>query len=120
MKNLLTAAAILALTSTLCAAPEKPQYTIKDVMKAIHKGDTSLGKKVAQGQGTKEDFAKMVSYYKSLPLNEPPRGDKASWSAKAAALLHAAEGLHKGEATALESYKKASNCKACHSQHKPE
>jgi hypothetical protein len=101
-------------------AEEKPKYTVKEVMKALHKGDDAIAKKVTKGEGTHEDFAKLVEYYKSLPLNEAPKGDAASWKEKTTALLKAAQALHEGKAGALEQYKAAVNCKACHSVHKPD
>jgi hypothetical protein len=102
------------------AAEAKAKYTIKEVMKATNKGDTSIGKRVAQGMGTAEDFAKLVEYYSALPHCTPEKGDKASWDAKSAALLKAAQALKAGEPNALANYKKAANCKACHSAHKPD
>ena len=101
-------------------AEDKPKYTVKEVMKALHKGDDALAKKVTKGQGTHEDFAKLVEYYKSLPLNEAPKGDAASWKEKTAALLKSAQALHEGKVGALDQYKAAVNCKACHSVHKPD
>jgi hypothetical protein len=103
----------------LRAEQAKPKYTIKEVMKTLHKGDDSIGKKVSQGHGTKADFDKMVEYYAALPQNEPPRGPQDSWMAKTSALLASAKALQAGKPDALEQYKKASNCKACHSEHKP-
>ena len=87
-------------------------------MKALHKGDDAVGKRTTKGQGTKEDFKKMLEYYPSLGLNKPDKGDAASWKAKTTALLDAAKALDKGEPGALEAYKKAVNCKACHKEHK--
>jgi hypothetical protein len=112
--------AALALGAPLLqgAADTKPQFTTKEVMKALHKGKENVGKKVITGQGTKEDFAKLAAYYKSLPLNTPPKGDKTSWNTKTTALLTSAKALEAGSPGALESYKKAVNCKACHSEHR--
>lgn len=110
----------VAATHFTDAAETKPKYTIKEVMKATNKGDASIGKRVAQGMGTAEDFARLVEYYASLPLCTPEKGDKASWEAKSAALLKAAQALKPGDAESLAAYKKAANCKACHSAHKPD
>ena len=99
-------------------ATEKPKYTTAEIMKALHKGNDSLGKKVQNGQGTKEDFAKLVEYYLSLPLNEPPEGNAASWKEKSTVLLDAAKALNDGKEGALAQYKKAVNCKACHDVHR--
>src|SRR6478736_900962 len=100
------------------AVTEKPKYTTAEIMKALHKGNDSLGKKVQNGQGTKEDFAKLVEYYLSLPLNEPPEGDAASWKEKSTAVLEAAKALNDGKEGAVAQYKKVINCKACHDVHR--
>jgi hypothetical protein len=124
MKNhfliLSSAVALAALTFYVNAADKKPKYTTEQVMEALHKGDDNVGKRILKGEGSKEDLAKLVEYYPSLPLNEPAKGDKASWEAKTTALLKAAKALHAGEAGALEQYKQAVNCKACHNAHRPE
>lgn len=104
----------------LLRAEDKPKYTIEEVMKTLHKGEDSLGNKVSRGKGTKEDFDKLVEYYRSLPLNLPPQGDLESWKAKTTALLDAAKALQTGQEGALAKYNKAVNCKACHSIHRPE
>ena len=116
------AALILAgLTFTpLALAAGKPKYTIKEVMKEIHKGDDNIGKRASKGLASKEDINKMVEYYASLPLNDPPRGDKQSWQEKTMALVKASQELKAGAPNALDHYKAAANCKACHQLHKPE
>ena len=108
---------LFTLTPAVSAAPDKPKYSIEEVMKALHKGDDAVGKRVTKGQGTKEDYKKMLEYYPSLGLNKPDKGDAASWTAKTTALLNAAKALDKGEPGALEAYKKAVTCKACHKEH---
>jgi cytochrome c553 len=121
MQTRLIATAVLltvAFTPLLLAAG-KPKYTIKEVMKEIHKGDDNIGKRAVKGQASKDDINKMVEYYTSLPLNDPPRGDKESWLAKTTALVKASQELKAGSAGAVEHYKQAANCKACHEAHKP-
>jgi hypothetical protein len=110
----------VALPLALAAAEPKPAYTTKEIMKALHKGEDNTAKRVLQGRGTAEDLAALVKYYESLPLNEPPQGDKASWDEKSKAVLAAAKALKAGEAGAADRFKQAVNCKACHSVHKPE
>ena len=110
----------LAATPALHAVDAEPKYSTKDIMKALNKGDENVGKKVTRGQGTAEDFAKLVDYYSALPANKPPRGDQSSWDAKTAALVKASKSLKAGEPGALAAYKAAANCKACHTEHKPE
>jgi hypothetical protein len=104
----------------LWAADTKPKYTIKEVMKATHKGDDAVSKRVASGKGTKDDFILLVEYYESLPLCTPTKGDKADWDKKANALLKSAKAMKAGEPDAMAQYKQASNCKACHSLYKPD
>jgi hypothetical protein len=126
MKSTVIFAALVAGLFTLVAtqlaraAEAKAKYTIKEVMKATQKGDDAIGKRVAKGQGTQEDFAKLVEYFESLPLCSPEKGDQASWNAKATALVKSARALKAGEPNALAAYKQAANCKACHSVHKPD
>jgi hypothetical protein len=124
MKNqflvLSSALALAAVTVIVNAADKKPKYTTEEVMEALHKGDVNVGKRVLKGEGTKDDFAKLVEYYESLPLNTPEKGEKTSWETKTTALLKSAKALKAGEAGAFEKYKEAVNCKACHTAHRPE
>ena len=99
-------------------AAEQPKYTTKEVMKAIYKGKESLHKKIADGGGAPEDFAKLVEYLPSLQLNDPPLGDKQEWDARVKKLLAAAKDLKAGKPGALDAYKGAANCKECHTAHK--
>ena len=102
------------------SAANKPKYTIKEVMKEIHKGDDNIGKRAIKGQASKEDITKMVEYYASLPLNDPPRGDKADWLERTTAMVKASQDLKKGAVGAIEHYKQVTDCKGCHQLHKPE
>src|SRR4051812_30054096 len=106
------AALAIATAPIISAIEAKPKYTTKEVMKALHKGEVNVAKRVLKGQGTKADFAQLVTYYQSLPLNAPPRGDKASWDAKTLALFTAAKSLYAGDPNGLSAYKQAVNCKA--------
>jgi hypothetical protein len=108
------------ITHVQAADAKKPQYTTKDIMKAVHKGDDNIGKRVSKGVASKDDIDTMVKYYESLPLNDPPRGDKAEWNAKTKKLVAAAREVKTGAPGALDHYKEAANCKACHTAHKPE
>jgi hypothetical protein len=110
----------LAFAPLAIAEAHKPKYTVKEVMQAIHKGQDNIGKRAGQGAASKEDLAKMVEYYESLPLNEPPRGEMASWKEKTGKLVAASKALKAGSPGAADLYKNAANCKACHNVHKPE
>lgn len=122
LRNKLIAGSALfcaTLMPIVLAEGQKPKYSIKEVMKEIHKGDDNIGKRALKGEASKEDIARMVEYYQSLPLNDPPRGDKASWMEKTAVLVKAGNDLKAGLPGAVDTYKNAANCKACHTAHKP-
>jgi len=113
----------LVTSISQAADASKPKYTIKEVMKELHKapqGTDPVCKKASNGAASKEEIAKLVEYYKSLPAQKPPQGDEASWKEKSTALLKAAEALHAGKPDAVKQYSAAVNCKACHSVHKPQ
>lgn len=99
------------------AADDKPEYTIKEVMKEAHKG--GLLKKVASGQGSKADAERLLVLYKALAANKPPKGPEESWKEKTTALVEAAQAAVDGDSDAAAKLKKASNCAACHKVHKP-
>ena len=110
----------LAFAPLAIAQANKPKYTVKEVMQAIHKGQDNIGKRASQGAASKDDLAKMAEYYASLPSSEPPRGQTESWKEKTGKLVTAAEALRTGKPGAADLYKNAANCKACHNVHKPE
>jgi hypothetical protein len=112
--------ALIAATFPTGQAAEEPKYTIQEVMQALHKGEVNVGKTILKGEGTAEDFKKLVPYYTSLPLQDPPKGDAKEWKERTTKLLQAAKALHEAKEGALDQYKTAVNCKACHSAHKPD
>lgn len=110
-------AAVVAGCSTLSS---KPKYTTEQIMEQGFKGKESPAARVGRGEGTAADFKLLAELTASLPLNAPPKGDAASWKEKSTALAKAGKDLAAGKAGALEAWKAASNCKACHSAHKPD
>ena len=115
----LSIAAALGLAATLAVgAADKPKKSIKDVMKEFHKGDDALCKKVAGGKASKEELKKIVAGYVDMCAGKPPKGDEKAWKEIATKLCAAAAAVEQGKPNALEDYKKAVNCKACHSAHK--
>jgi cytochrome c556 len=120
--TLLTAAVAMltlgfALNASTAADNDKPQYTIKEVMKEAHK--EGLLKKVVSGKGSEADAERLLVLYKALAANEPPKGDAESWKTKTEALVQAAQGVVDGKPGAAGQLKKAANCVACHKLHKP-
>ena len=114
------AVAVAAVVAGCSTYSSKPQYTTEQIMEQGFKGKESPAARVGRGEGTAADFQLLAELTASLPLNAPPKGDAASWKEKSSALAKAGKDLAAGKAGALEAWKAASNCKACHSAHKPD
>lgn len=121
-----TVAAGLCLSLGLArAAEEAKPKTIKDIMKIAHKDKGKETKKtlvevVQDGKADEKQLKTLVEYYKIMTELKPKKGEEASWKEKSEALLKATEALAK-EPTKKETmagFKKAINCKACHTPHK--
>lgn len=115
MRGLIAGAVcVFALALVLDSAAvggDKEKVTIKQVMKKAHsKG--GLRDKVIAGDASAEEKKELVSLYEALGRNTPPKGDEAAWKDKTKALVEAAK------ANDVAALKKASNCAACHSEHK--
>ncbi len=121
-KTILTVAgaAIVSAGFLTLHAAEKPKHSIEEIMKQGFKGKMSPASRVGKGEGTKDDFKLLAELTRDLPLNTPEMGDAASWKTKATALAAAGKALADGKPGALELWKEAANCKACHTDHKPE
>ncbi len=122
--SLLAGAALaVALFSPVTFADSKDEEIIKEVMKKYHKapqGQDNVAKKAAMGKASAEEKKELVQAYEKMAKTHPPKGDEASWKEKNTKLVAAAKALQKGEANGVELFKEASNCKACHSAHRPE
>lgn len=112
----LVAVAFIGLPA-FAADDDKPKYKTKEVMKEAFKGP--LLKKVAAGDASEEDTKKLYDMLVALSKNEAPKGDAESWKELTGALVKAGKAAVDGEADAGAMLKKSSNCKACHSKHKP-
>ncbi len=110
--------AFLVLGALMGASPSAEFKTIKDVM-ALHKGKESMFAKISDGKGSADEIKNLVAAYEALGGFKPPMGDEKSWKDKTAALLAAAKDLSDKKDGAAAALKKAGDCKACHSVHKP-
>ena len=110
-------AGALAVAFLLGAAVQDKPKSIKEVM-AQHKKDQLLDK-VKGGKGTDDDAKKLVTFYEALVTFKAPQGDEKSWKDKTEALLAAAKEVAEKKAGAADKLKTASDCKACHSVHRP-
>jgi hypothetical protein len=114
----LSVLAVAALVVLGLSATARAENSIKDVMKKAHQGKPALCAKCASGKATKEEKEELVALYEDLAKAEPPKGEKDSWKMKTEALLKAAKGMAKDDKTAIAAYKKALDCKVCHTAHK--
>jgi hypothetical protein len=118
-KFLALSLATAALTAG-CATKPKPSQSIEHIMEAGFKGKESLSAKVSKGEASAAELASMVEFTYQLTLNTPSKGDLKSWAEKTTALHAAAKSLAANQPGALDAWKAAVNCKACHSVHKPD
>ena len=98
-------------------AGSKPKYTIKQVMKKAHKD--GLMKKLAMGEGTKEDAKELLDLYEALGENKPPRGAAEDWKKMTQEMVDAAQDVVDGKEDAGHRLTKSANCMGCHRMHKP-
>lgn len=121
-KTILTVAGAALLSAGIFSlhAADKPKLTIKEIMEQGFKGKESAAARVGKGEGTKDDFKLLASLTHDLPLNSPEMGDAKSFKTKATAVAAAAKALADGKAGAIDQWKEAANCKACHTDHKPD
>ncbi len=93
--------------------------SIKDVMKASFapNGDKLCAKALGK-EATAEDKEKFLECVKNLCEAKPPKGSEESWKKKTDAIVKAATNLKEGKKGAAGEVKKATNCKACHDEHK--
>lgn len=115
---ILPGALSLAVLVAAGAQGDKPK-SIKEIMIQSHKGKDSMVQKVIAGKGTPDDHQKLLEFYQFMAAQKPPKGDEASWKDKTSALVTASMDLVSKKAGAADEYKKAVDCKACHSLHKP-
>ena len=119
MRKYSTMAVALVVTMGVLASLSQantPDDTIKKVMKAAMKG--GLCKAVASGKADEGQKKELLGLFEDMAKATPPKGDKASWDAKSAALVAAAKDAVAGKAGAGGALGKAANCKACHDVHK--
>lgn len=96
---------------------------ISDFMKKYHKapqGTDPTCKKVGAGTATDAELAELLKGYQDICAIDPPKGEKAAWVEKCQALVKAVKAVQAKETGAADAYKKAVNCKSCHSVHKPD
>lgn len=106
--------------SAIRAAEDGP---IKKAMQTVHKApktEKKLSEKIIEGTATDEQKQTALALYKGMADAKAPKGDQAAFKAKVAKLIAATEEVVAQKPEAIAHYKEAVNCKACHSEHKPD
>lgn len=91
---------------------------IKTIMKRDFKPDDGIAKKAGAGTATDAELATLLKACQDMAAATPPKGDKAAWTTKSQALIDAVKKVQAKDAAGPAAYKAASNCKACHTDHK--
>ena len=118
--QLLTAAALAAVITSLALAADEPN-PIKDAMDFAHKapkGEKKLSEKILDGTAPEADVEKALGLYKAMADTKPPKGDQADFKDRVAKLVAATQEVVDKKPDAVAHYKEAVNCKACHTEHK--
>lgn len=115
--------ALLAATLLLfCSFGHADDDLLETIMKEGFKGKTSPMAKVIQGTATNEETSKLVELVHSMLDTKAPLGDQSDFQRRVATLIGALDSVVGGDKSreALRNLKGASNCKACHSRHRPD
>lgn len=94
------------------------EVSISDVMIEFHEGETSIANRAKAGEAEVEDLQRMLESYRAMVELNPPQGPPDSWKEKTTNLVEATQALIAGEEGAIERYRLAVDCKACHSVHR--
>ena len=105
-------------TATLLAEKEAAALKIKDVMGKYVKGDKSPLAKALKGESSEAELKELHAAFVALAGNKPPKGDEEAWKKKTEALVAASAALAEKKEGAVAALKAATNCKACHDDHK--
>lgn len=111
----------IAFTSLAFAAGD--DSPIKLAMQVAHKapqGEKKMCEKIVAGAASDDEIAKTLTAYKAAAETKPPKGDAAAFKEKWAKLVSATEDVAAKKPGAADAYKAAVNCKACHSDFKPD
>lgn len=113
------AAALLALASAPALADD--HEILEKVMKEGMKGDSSPIAKTLKGEASDEEIKELATLIKSMHGTKAPEGGQAAYESKVAELIAAMDAVAGGDKSegSITKLKSASNCKACHSDHKP-
>jgi hypothetical protein len=121
-KSILLSSAVVAILSlAFVAVADENHETIEKVMKEGMKGDSSPLNKVIKGQASADETKELAALVKTMHGTKAPVGEQADYEKKVSELIAAMDAVAGGDSgeAAVGRLKTASNCKACHSEHKP-
>jgi hypothetical protein len=91
----------------------------EEIMKRLYgKDNDRLFKKVTDGKASVAEQKEMLALFEALAKNRPERGSKESWKEKTDALVVAAKDVIAKKDGAILDLKMASDCRACHKEHR--
>jgi hypothetical protein len=118
----LTTTVITALVASFALGADETN-PIKEAMRFAHKAPKGEKKKcelIIEGTISEADLTKTLELYKAACATKPPKGDEAAYKARFSKLVAATADVIAKKEGATAAYKEAVNCKACHSEHKPD
>lgn len=124
MSRLMRAFAVLALAVAFVSFGANPisadeKMTIESIMEKGHKGKEAPVQTISAGKADEKLIKQFLTYYEFMGTQKPPLGDEAAWKKKTGAVVAALKDLEGHKAGAVDAFKAAINCKACHTDHKP-
>jgi len=93
-----------------------PANSIKQVMRKAHK--QGLLKDVLNGNASDADRRELLSLYRDLADNTPPKGEARNWRDRTSAIINAARAVAEGDPRGPRALQSAVNCASCHREHK--
>ena len=122
MKKQSFLAAIVAIASlTLFSVADENHEIIEKVMKEGMEGDESPLALVLDGKASDNQMKELTALILTMKGTKAPVGDQAKYETLVTELIAAMEAVGGGDKgdDAINRLDKASNCKACHTDHKP-
>jgi hypothetical protein len=113
--------AVAALSLVFVAYADENHEIIEKVMKEGLKGDDSPLTKVLDEEASAKEKKELAELIQTMKGTKAPVGDQSEYDEKVEELIAAMDAIAGGTDTpaAFERLDNASNCKACHTPHKP-
>jgi hypothetical protein len=111
---------LCSVLSGLLLASLQADPVVERVMKQGFKGERSLVKKACTGQATPEEMDRLLGLLHTLPNGYPSRGSNVSFQHRVSRITALAQQIARGNREAVSPFETATNCKACHDQHRQE